>query len=232
MSKILESIYEGEIPEELSMFTYAELIKFVEDGFGKLDSDFKVSKFAEYEKNIVAFSGAKTFQEAKDLSNFVFNDKGEKRAFKEFKEFALGIDEQYNITWLKTEQDTAFGMSQSADAWIDIEEDADIFPYLQYQTADDERVRHSHKAWDNIIRPVDDNFWTNHMPLNGYRCRCRVKKLTEGKASSLRGIKKNDDPMFNINPGKVDYIFNEKKHPYFKHTKKEDAAFKKAVGWR
>ena len=237
----LESIFQGihsgkisieSLPLELSQFTYDELMKFVSKGYGELDSDFKVRKMAAYDKNMTAFSGAKTFQEVNDLNNFVFNADGSKRAFKEFREFAQAIDEQYNVKWLKTEQDTAFGMSQSSQQWEEIESEKDLFPMLKYETVADGRVRPDHAAWDQIIRPVDDSFWDTRMPLNGFNCRCTVTRLTEGVATPLRGVPKNDDKMFAVNPGKVDYIFDEKKHPYFKHTKIQTVAFEKSLKWR
>lgn len=236
IDRILKAIYEGDIsfrklPKLLSQFTFDEIISFVQKGFGELSSDFKTAKMTAYESNIVAFSGAKTFQQVKDINNFVFLPDGSKRPFKEFREFALKLTDQYNVRWLKTEQDTAFGVAQSADQWREFEEDKDIFPLLQYQTALDERVRDSHKAWDNIIRPVDDPFWDAHMPINGFNCRCTVIQLESGRITKLRGVPKNDDKLFSVNPGKVDYIFNEKKHPYFKHTKAEGPAFERAIKW-
>ena len=236
IEEIFRLIHSGKIsienlPIELSQFTYDELMKFVKEGFGELSTDVRTGKYLSYEKNITAFSGAKTFQNVKDLSSFVFNVKGEKRSFKEFKEFARQIDEKYNVKWLKTEQDTSFGVAQGADQWLEFEDNKDLFPLLQYQTALDERVRADHAAWDGIIRPVDDPFWDTHMPPNGWNCRCSVIQLEEGKVTNLRGVKQNDDPMFSVNPGKVDYIFNEKKHPYFQHTKAEGPAFERSLQW-
>lgn len=235
--KIFKKIHSGEIsledlPAELSAYTYSEIIKFVEKGFGPLDSDLKTAKMAAYQNNIVAFSGAKTFQEVKDLNSMVFNTDGSKRPFKEFKEFAKGINEQYNVKWLKTEQDTAFGMSQSANQWADIEGDKEIFPMLKYETAGDGRVRDEHAAWNGIMRPVDDKFWNTRMPVNSFNCRCTVTKHTDGKKSSLKGIPQNSDKLFNVNPGKVNYIYDEKKHPYFQHTKAEGPAFNEALRWQ
>lgn len=252
IEKILKGIHSGDIdidsiPHELSAFTYSELMTFVESGFGKLDSVFKTAKMELYQGNVSAFSGAKTFQEVKDLTNFTFNPDGSKRPFKEFKEFASGVSDKYNKVWLKTEQDTAFGVTQGADQWIDIEKEKELFPMLQYQTANDERVRDEHAAWDGIIKPVDSSFWDTRMPPNAFRCRCLVVKLSEGKNTNLdKHLKEynknnpdakvksltNPSKQFNVNPGKVDYIFDPKKHPYFKHTKAEDKAFKKAIKWQ
>lgn len=237
IEKIFKDIHSGKIdidnlPDELSAWTYDKLIKFVQDGFGDVNNELKAARMVSYDNNIVAFSGAKTFQEVKDLNSFVFTPEGAKRPFKEYREFAQQINDQYNVKWLKTEQDTAFGLAQSADQWMEIEAEKDLFPMLQYQTADDERVRDEHAAWDGVARPVDDSFWDTRMPINGFNCRCTVTRLTEGKKTDLRGTPKNTDELFNTNPGKVDYVFNEQKHPYFKHTKVEGPAFKRSLSWQ
>jgi SPP1 gp7 family putative phage head morphogenesis protein len=237
LEQIFKKVHSGKIdidslPAELSQFTYDEIMRFVRDGFGELDTGFKEKRMASYDDNIVAFSGAKTFQQVKDLNSFVFNPDGSKRPFKEFREFAQAINAEYNTVYLKTEQDTAFGMSQGADQWANIEEDKELFPFLRYITVGDGRVRDEHAEWDGIVRPVDDSFWDTRMPPNAYRCRCTVEKVADGKKTSLKGVPKNSSEMFNVNPGKVDYIFNEKKHPYFQHTKGESEAFKKAQKWQ
>ena len=89
IDKIFRDVHSGKIdidnlPDELSLFTYNEIIKFVEDGFGDLDSGLKVGRMDSYKGNISAFSGAKTFQNVKDLTNFVFLEDGSKRPFKQF----------------------------------------------------------------------------------------------------------------------------------------------------
>jgi SPP1 gp7 family putative phage head morphogenesis protein len=235
--ELFSGIYAGSItlsklPAELSSFTFEEIMAFVIEGFGELDSDLKVARMASYNGNITAFSGAKTFQEVKDLNNFVFMEDGTKRPFKEFRGFAENINDKYNKVWLKTEQDTSFAVSQNADKWLDFEADKEDFPMLKYQTAADERVRPEHADWDNLTFPVNDSFWDTRMPSNGFNCRCTVINLAGGRKSSLKGVPANSDKMFNVNPGKVDYIFNENKHPYFKHTKAEGPDFERALRWR
>jgi hypothetical protein len=237
LEQIFRGVHTGKIdienlPVLLSQFTYDEIMSFVEKGFGKIDNELKAARMINYDQNIVAFSGAKTFQQVKDLNSFVFMPDGSKRPWKEYREFAHSINEQYNVNWLKTEQDTAFGMSQGADQWLEIEQEKDLFPYLKYQTIGDARVRDEHAAWDNIVRPVDDSFWDTRMPVNSFNCRCSVIRLTEGTKTDLRGVPKNTDDLFNVNPGKVDYIFNEDKHPYFKHTRIEGPAFSEALKWQ
>ncbi|MDF1583885.1 MAG: phage minor head protein [Methyloprofundus sp.] len=63
-------------------------------------------------------------------------------------------------------------------------------PYLMYDAINDSRVRPAHLALDGIIRPVDDDFWSTHAPLNGYRCRCRLISLSEKQAQARSGADK------------------------------------------
>jgi hypothetical protein len=251
LERIFRKIHAGEIdidnlPVELSRYTYDQLISFVQDGFGEINSDLKAARMVSYDQNIVAFSGAKTFQQVKDLNSFIFTPDGAKRPFKEYREFAKSINEEYNVRWLKTEQDTAFGMAQSADQWMEIEAEKDLFPMLRYDTVADGRVRADHAAWDGIVRPVNDSFWDTRMPINDFNCRCTVTRLTEGKKTNLdKHLKeyneknpsqkvsslKNESELFNVNPGKVNYIFDEDKHPYFKHTRAEGPAFERSLEW-
>lgn len=64
--------------------------------------------------------------------------------------------------------------------------------YLVYETAGDLRVRPQHRAWNRIIRPVDDPFWDTHYPPNGYGCRCIARSLTR-RQLEREGLKPTTD---------------------------------------
>jgi len=221
--KLLSDIYDSEadtfiISENLYAYNVINIMSAVGLGYG-LPTDFekgthKFNQAVKFKKNIEYFSGAKSAQNCIDLSNAVFDEKGYKRKFSEFKNIAKEINESYNVTWLRTEQDTAFGLAQSADTWDIIEDEKDIFPLLQYVTVGDGRVRQDHKAWDGIIRPVNDSFWDTRMPINDWNCRCIVIQLTEGKISDLKGVPQNDSKVFKQNPGKTGEIYPNT-HPYY-----------------
>ena len=242
IEKLLQGVFSGELsvfnlPQEIFEFTYSELMTVVDKGFGGGVNDFikgsaRGNKALGYQNNIYTFSGAKTFQEVKDLSLLVFKEDGTKRGFKEFREFGQQINEQYNVNFLRTEQDTAFGMAQGGEQWIGIEEDKELFPMLTYETVADGRVRDEHAAWDQLTFPVEHEFWNTRMPPNDWNCRCSVSKHTEGEMSGLKGVPKNDSKMFNVNPGKVDYIFNPKVHPYYKVEKRFKPMLKDNFGFK
>jgi SPP1 gp7 family putative phage head morphogenesis protein len=74
--------------------------------------------------------------------------------------------------------------SYAAGAWDAIQETKGEAGLLMYDAIDDERTREEHRAWDGIILPVDDPWWSSHYPPNGWNCRCSVIQLTAEQAEA------------------------------------------------
>jgi SPP1 gp7 family putative phage head morphogenesis protein len=51
-------------------------------------------------------------------------------------------------------------------------------PYWQYITVEDERVRPTCAILHNRVFPADHEFWEQHFPPNGHKCRCTVRTLS------------------------------------------------------
>jgi len=77
--------------------------------------------------------------------------------------------------------------SYMAGKWEQIDRNKANRPYLMYDAINDTRTRPSHLAMDGTIRPVDDPWWSDHSPPNGYRCRCSVVTLSESQARDRSG---------------------------------------------
>ncbi len=75
--------------------------------------------------------------------------------------------------------DTNTRQAYATGLWERVERSKRTHPYVRYITKQDERVRASHRAWDNLALPVDDAFWKTHWPPNGWRCRCRVMSMSQ-----------------------------------------------------
>ncbi len=232
---INEGVYAGiitvySLPETLFSFNYLNTMSGVLLGAGDYtDRILQLKRMQLYKENISFFSGAKTWQHVNELTQHLYDDAGKKVAFSQFKEVANKVNSLYNKNFLKTELNTGFAVSQGSTLWQNFEEDKNILPLLQYQTVGDSRVRSEHASWDNIIKPVDDEFWSSHMPPNDWSCRCTVIQIRDGKETDLnehlkkynKGAAKdmqvnslnNTSKMFKSNPGKDDYIF-KKTHPY------------------
>ena len=52
-------------------------------------------------------------------------------------------------------------------------------PFWQYSAVNDSRTRPTHRALHGRVYRFDSEFWDTWYPPNGYRCRCKVKTLSE-----------------------------------------------------
>jgi len=55
-----------------------------------------------------------------------------------------------------------------------LQRQADVFPFWEYETSNDDRVRSSHAALDGKILPANHNFWIGHFPPWEINCRCSI----------------------------------------------------------
>jgi len=231
----LLGIYSEAITKESLSLDYhakvgGELENGVIKGYGGAVTEFTYST-PEWEtalklrKNIYAFSAAKQYQQVREMSKFI-NEKGVKSTFKEFRQKADVVFDEYNKNYLKTEYNTAIGQGQEAREWLRAVEQKETFPTLEYRTQRDSHVRDEHAILDGIKRPVDDPFWNTYMPKNGWNCRCFTVQYEGNEKTDLKSMdlsELNDEKkfpkVFRMNPGKDGLVFNPKYHPYFSVAK-------------
>jgi SPP1 gp7 family putative phage head morphogenesis protein len=75
--------------------------------------------------------------------------------------------------------DVNMRQSYAAGRWSRIEAGRARRPFIMYQTMRDERVRASHRPFDGLVLPIDNEFWREHYPPNGWRCRCTAFAVSE-----------------------------------------------------
>ncbi len=187
--------------------------------------------FFPIRQNIWQFSAAKQYQQVRIMSSFI-NVAGEVTPFSDFRKVAENVFDTFNKNYLKTEFNTAVGQSQMAREWVTIQEHKEQFKFIRYMTQKDARVRDEHDVFDGITLEVDNPFWRNFMPKNGWNCRCFVVQLERARETDLskKKIPSWGSPelpeLFKMNPGIDKYIFDPKQHPYFK-VARGDAGLKK-----
>jgi SPP1 gp7 family putative phage head morphogenesis protein len=223
-NRFIKAVYDGSInSRNLDLKSYLrtadKLTDGVYKGFGKnindvlyLSEDYQM--LYALRDNVYIFSGAKQYQQVMQMSSFL-TDNGKIAPFNEFKKAATSVYREYNINYLNAEYNSAIAQSRTASQWMDIEKEKGLFPYLQYQTAGDGRVRPEHASLNNIIKKVDDPFWSKYMPPNGWNCRCDVIQLDEGVVTDTKNLVVENVPKeFMFNAGKEKVVFSEE-HPYF-----------------
>jgi len=90
----------------------------------------------------------------------------------------------FDAARLKLIFDTNTRQAAAAGQWERVQATKKTHPFLRYITKDDDRVRPAHRAWHNLVLPVDDPFWQTHWPPNGWRCRCRVVAMSQREYDS------------------------------------------------
>ncbi|MBL4709787.1 MAG: hypothetical protein JKY48_15245 [Flavobacteriales bacterium] len=85
------------------------------------------------------------------------------------------------IHWANTR--TAYG----AGKWTRIQRTKRALPYLVYRLGSAREHRPHHVAKENVILPVDDDFWNSWYPPNGWGCVCWVRQITRMEAENLGG---------------------------------------------
>ncbi|MDJ0363583.1 DUF935 family protein [Hymenobacter sp. H14-R3] len=169
----------------------------------------------KFSQHLYVFSANKNYQLLTELNALLIKD-GQIRAFPEYKAEALKLHDQYNVSWLRTEYDTAIATGQMAAKWLTFQEDKGSY-FLRFSTAGDDRVRPTHAELDGITLPVEHPFWNTRYPPLGWKCRCDVVRvLRAGKEATDEDRLKNltgHPPEFGNNAGKTGVIFPDS-HTY------------------
>jgi SPP1 gp7 family putative phage head morphogenesis protein len=143
-----------------------------------------------------------------------------------FEDSANILMTRHNERYLEVEERAAFSLANAAEKWQQYEEDIDIYPNLKYQTIGDGRVRDTHAAMDNMIRPINDPIWHKWYPPNGWRCRCITLQSDDEPRDGEGGSDiPEPDKGFAHNPGITKKLWDEQ-HPYFKTDAKTTATLK------
>jgi SPP1 gp7 family putative phage head morphogenesis protein len=231
MERLAKETYEGKIKQgELDpgyiLETYKKLNQAAEKGYGKdwLKVNGSTGTIApeilKMQQNLYKFSGAKNYAMLEEINQILQKNK----SWNDFKNDVLALNPKYNKNYLQAEWQTAKQSAMQASNWEHYLENTKLYPNLKYKTQGDERVREAHKVLNEIIAPVNSDFWKTHYPPNGWRCRCYVVQTAEPatEAEKYPKISEKDFPLeFRGNSGISGEIFKEdesnkgKPHPYF-----------------
>ena len=194
---------------------------FIEAHASVLDSSFKQVEMSDImrrrlQRSDYIFSGLKTFHELNEAFPSLLDDNGNRKSFERFLNDVQKINKTYNQNYLRAEYNFASASAEMAARWEQFMDDGDRY-YLQYRTAADGKVRPEHAALHGVTLPIDDPFWEQFYPPNGWNCRCSVTQVRKSKypatphneAMALGEVATQRDTrqMFRFNPGKEQKTF-------------------------
>lgn len=136
----------------------------------------------QMEANLFKFSAAKTLAMVNELNKLLPDSK----TFGEFSQKAAKVTGEYNVRTLRTEYNFAWQTAQNAAEYHRMVAEKDVYPYWQYITAGDSRVRPAHAALDKMTFKADDPAFSKIYPPNGWNCRCYVKPIRSYPESKLK----------------------------------------------
>ncbi|MBR3831737.1 MAG: minor capsid protein [Muribaculaceae bacterium] len=195
--------------------------EFIETHASVLDSSFKQIEMSDImrrrlQRSDYIFSGLKTFHELNEAFPSLLDENGDRKSFERFLNDVQKINKTYNQSYLRAEYNFASASAEMAARWEQFMEDGDRY-YLQYRTAADSKVRPEHAALHGVTLPIDDPFWEQFYPPNGWNCRCSVSQVRKSKfpatphneAMALGEVATQRDTrqMFRFNPGKEQKTF-------------------------
>jgi SPP1 gp7 family putative phage head morphogenesis protein len=118
------------------------------------------------------------------------------------------VEKRYNEYQL-TEKQGIFANAAAAERWQGFQENADLYPNLEWRTAGDSDVRPEHAALQGLVLPINDPFWKTHTPPLGFGCRCELIQ-TDEKVVKPEGYKDVPAPKgFDFNPGIDQTLFSD-----------------------
>lgn len=132
------------------------------------------------ERSNYILSGMKAFHELHEAFPSLLDEHGARKPFNQFLQEVQAIDSTYNKNYLRAEYNFVQQSAEMARKWEQFAQDGDRY-YLQYRTANDDRVRPEHEEMDRITLPMDDPFWEEFYPPNGWNCRCNVVQVRKSK---------------------------------------------------
>ena len=88
---------------------------------------------------------------------------------------------------LRTIYQSNLRAARAAGQWDRAQRTKKVRPYFLYALGPSKERRKEHEAWAGTILPVDDPWWNDHFPPNGWGCKCRVRQISEAEAKRRGG---------------------------------------------
>jgi len=170
--------------------------------------------------NTAVYDAFKLNKQNKELYKLLTDEKGKQRSWKEFKEEAEKVTNQYNKVWLQTEFNQSHQSANQAKRWNEAVNTADLYPNLEYIAVRDDHTRPEHEKLHGAIFPIDHPFWNKNYPPNGWACRCTARP-TDKALNEIEGLTFDKDDPFATNVGKTSKIFTDD-HPMVKEGNKTE----------
>lgn len=220
VEKVSKSLLDNQ--KEYESLTFEEAMKYFGDklviksqSFYRLKNDYKTKAFTisgytsldmlskfhkELEKALKEGLTAKDFRES-------MNDFLERKGYE-------GLTPYQSDNIFRTNIQTAYSVGRHAQ--LSTPAVTKYRPYWMYDAVDDSKTRPSHRLMDGKVFRYDHPVWDTWYPPNGFRCRCKVRSLSERqvKERGLTVSEELDQVMEDKKTGMVIQMLPDKNFSY------------------
>ena len=88
---------------------------------------------------------------------------------------------------LRTIYESNLRAARAAGQWDRAQRTKTTHPCFLYELGPGEEDCDRHAAWAGTLLPVDDPWWDDHFPPNGWDCECRVRQVSRAEAERRGG---------------------------------------------
>lgn len=173
------------------------------------------------EYNIFEFSASKTEARLAAMSDLLIDkEKMGIRSFGDFEKLATQKTASFNKEWLQSEYNLSIAVGQNTAQYHRFMAEKDDFPFVEYQTAGDSKVRNQHAKLDGLVFNLSDKEAMKLWPPNGYGCRCEMLQTNKKPKEVTSGAKGQElmeaadpkwkDSQFDINRADLKQVFTTK----------------------
>jgi SPP1 gp7 family putative phage head morphogenesis protein len=176
------------------------------------------------EYNLFEFSASKTEARLAAMTDLLIDkEKNNIRSYNDFEKLATEKTIDFNKNYLQSEYNLSIAVGQNSAQYLRFKAQKNDFPYVEYQTAGDAKVRNQHQLLDGKIFNLNDSEAMKLWPPNGYGCRCEMlqtnKKPKNGATTGSEGIAlmQQADPkwktsQFEINRADLKKVFTTEQY--------------------
>jgi hypothetical protein len=181
-----------------------------------IDTDLEFLEELRYNNGV--FAAFKTHRMQNDVAAKLLDEEGELKPFEQWLNDVQPIADHQCRTWFQTEYDTAIKRAHLAAEWRQFEREADVLPNLEWIKSTSITPGEDHRIFWGTIRPMNDNFWSEHKPGDRWGCKCSLRATDKEPTPMDDGPNptKTDDPVPGLdnNPADDGKLFSDS-HPYF-----------------
>ena len=183
---MMKALYRQEgANRDIQIIASDEAQQFITAHAGALDASFTEVKMSDLmrqrlQRSNYIFSGMKTFHELNEAFPSLLDENANRKSFEQFLNDVRKIDNTYNSNYLRAEYNFVQSSAQMAARWEEFAADGDRYN-LQYRTMRDAKVRPTHADLHGVTLPMNDPFWEEFYPPNGWNCRCTVVQVRKSK---------------------------------------------------